>query len=93
MAGCGCSSHPSKAGPFSKGKELIEFVYNAHGGAIRDQPISTGYLNVLCQGCTTPFTLKTYIGKCPNCGGVHGVTPMTPNVESVQFAGADYILP
>lgn len=91
MAGCG--SGAGSGGPFSKGKELVEFVYNAHGGAIRDQLISQGPLSIVCQGCDVAFTLETYIGKCPKCGGVHAVTPMNPNVESVQFAGAGYSLP
>lgn len=93
MAGCGCGSDGGGAGPFSTGKDLIEFVYNAHGGAVRDQPLSQGPLNIVCQGCEAAFTLETYIGKCPECGGVHAVTPMNPNVESVQFAGAGYSLP
>lgn len=93
MAGCGCASHAGSTGPFSKGKELVEFVYNAHGGAVRDQPISTGALNISCQGCKADFTMKTYIDTCPECGGVHAVTPMTPTAESVQFAGPGYTLP
>ena len=93
MAGCGCNNEAGSAGPFSKGKELVEFVYNAHGGAVRDQPISTGTLSILCQGCNVAFNLETYIGKCPECGGVHAVTPMNPTAENVQFAGIDYTLP
>lgn len=94
MAGCGCGNEEGGAGgPFSKGKELVEFVYNAHGGSVRDQAISSGALNVLCQGCKAAFTLETYVGKCPECGGVHAVAPMNPAVENVQFAGVDYALP
>ena len=38
------------AGPFSVGRELVEFVYNAHGGAVRDQLIPNGGLPTKCQG-------------------------------------------
>ena len=94
MAGCGCSSgFGGSAGPFSKGRELVEFVYNAHGGTVRDQPIARGALDIMCQGCKASFTLETYVGKCPDCGGVHAVAPMNPVAENVQFGGADFMLP
>ena len=94
MAGCGCSNGSSgTSGPFSKGKELVEFVFNAHGGAMRDQPIARGALDIVCQGCKVSFTLETYVGKCPECGGVHAVAPMNPVAENVQFAGIDFTLP
>lgn len=94
MAGCGCSNgFGGSAGPFSKGRELVEFVYHAHGGTVRDQPIIRGAMDIVCQGCKTSFTLETYVGKCPDCGGVHAVAPMNPVAENVQFAGADFMLP
>jgi len=94
MAGCGCNNEAGAAGgPFSKGKELVEFVYNAHGGTVRDQPISQGAVDIVCQGCQAAFTLATYVGKCPECGGVHAVAPMNPVAENVQFAGSDFTLP
>ena len=94
MSGCGCNKNNGAAGgPFSKGKELVEFVYNAHDGAVRDQGISAGPLEVICQGCDTLFTLATYVGSCPHCGGVHAVAPMNPSAENVQFAGKDFTLP
>jgi hypothetical protein len=94
MAGCGCSNgFGGTGGPFSKGKALVEFVYNAHGGAVRDQPIAQGALNIVCQGCKASFLLETYVGKCPACGGVHAVAPMNPVAGNVQFAGAGFTLP
>ncbi len=90
MSGCACSG--GVGGPFSKGKELVEFVYNAHGGTVRDQPIMSGALQAECQGCGEQFTLETYVGKCPACGGVHAVAPMHPTVENIQFAGKDFSL-
>ncbi len=91
MAGCGCSYEGGGArGPFSKGRELVEFVYNAHGGTVRDQTISRGPIDIVCQGCKASFTLKTYVGKCPECQGVHAVAPMNPVAENVQFAGSDF---
>lgn len=96
MSGCGCGCSNGigvSGGPFSKGKELVEFVYNAHGGAVRDQPIAKGPLAIECQGCKTPFSLETYLGRCPECGGIHAVAPMQPVAENVQFAGTDFTLP
>ena len=88
MSGCGCSN--GTGGPFSKGRELVEFVYNAHGGTVRDQPIMRGALAAVCQGCTAPFTMETYVARCPDCGGVHAVAPMNPTVDNIQFAGKDF---
>ena len=88
-----CGSCSSGAGPFSEGKELVEFVYNAHGGAIRDQPLPNE-LKAKCRGCGEPFTLKTFVGKCPKCGGVHAVSPpRCDDPANIQFAGAGYALP
>lgn len=94
MAGCRCTSEASRTcGPFSKGRELVEFVYHAHGGTVGDKPIARGPLDIVCQGCSAFFTLETYVGKCPECGGVHAVVPMDPVAENVQFAGTDFTLP
>ena len=90
MSECGCSS--GTGGPFSKGRELVEFVYNAHGGTVRDQPIARGAVAAVCQGCSTPFSMETYVAKCPDCGGVHAVAPMNPTADNIQFAGKDFIL-
>ena len=93
MRGCGCAGEKGgTGGPFSKGKELVEFVYYAHGGTVRNKPIARGALDIVCQGCSASFTLQTYVGKCPACGGVHAVVPMNPVAENVQFAGTDFIL-
>ncbi len=92
MGGCGSCS--SGAGPFSEGKELVEFVSCAHDGAIKDMPISSGSLDTKCQGCGESFTLKTHVGKCPKCGGVHAVSPpRCDDAANIQFAGADFKLP
>lgn len=89
MSGCGCGGDAG-VGPFSKGKELVEFVYDAHGGTVRDQPIRSGSLETTCQGCGEVFALQTYVGSCPSCGGVHAVAPMNPTVEHIQFAGKGF---
>ncbi len=91
MSGCGCGSENGK-GPFSTGKELVEFVYNAHGGAVRNQPIGGGGLESSCQGCGESFVLETYVGSCQSCGGVHAVAPMHPTVENIQFGGKGFTL-
>ena len=91
MSGCGCGG-TGKNGPFSKGRDLVEFVYNAHNGAIRDQPIRGGGLQTKCQGCGKPFTLETYLGECPHCNGVHAVAPMDPSEKNIQFGGPAFSL-
>lgn len=93
MSGCGCGCSSSAGGPFSKGKDLVDFVFHAHGGAVRDQKIMQGPLEAVCQGCNSPFLLETYLGQCPSCGGVHAVAPMSPTVDKIQYAGKDYRLP
>lgn len=93
MSGCGCGCGGGSASPYSKGRELVEFVYNAHGGAVRDQQIMNGPLAVVCQECGGSFQLETYVGGCPACGAVHAVAPMFPTVENVQYAGKGFRLP
>jgi hypothetical protein len=93
MGTCG-SCGDGSGGPFSEGRELVEFVSQAHGGAIKDQPIPDGGLKTECQGCGESFTLKTFVGKCPKCGGVHAVSPPRSNdPANIQFAGADFTPP
>lgn len=92
MSGCGSCS--SGAGPFSEGRELVEFVYAAHDGGIKDMPVPEGGLETKCQGCGAPFTLKTFVDKCPKCGGVHAVSPpRSDDQANIQFAGKDFKLP
>ncbi len=93
MGKCG-SCCGSGAGPDSEGRELVEFVYNAHEGEIKDQPIPNGGLKTKCQGCGEEFTLETFVGKCPKCGGLHAVSPpRCGDPANIQFAGAGYKLP
>jgi hypothetical protein len=89
-----CGSCGNGAGPYAEGRELVEFVYNAHGGGIRNMSIPDGGLETKCQGCGEPFTLKTFVGKCPKCGGVHAVSPpRCHDPANIQFAGIGYKLP
>lgn len=90
MNNCACG-HASGAGPFAEGRELVEFVAQAHGGALRQSPIPNGGLKVYCGGCSAPFVLETFVGSCPICGGVHAVSPPRANDSAnVQFAGEDF---
>lgn len=92
--GEGCGSCAEGAGPYSEGRDLVEFVSKAHGGAIKDQPIPNGGLEATCQGCGKRFSLKTFVGKCPKCGGVHAVSPpRCHDAANIQFAGKDFKLP
>lgn len=93
MSDCGTCG-PAGAGPFSEGRDLIEFVYRAHGGAIAVAPIPNGGMKTKCQGCGETFVLKTFVGKCPKCGGVHAVSPpRAQDPNGIQFAGVGYTLP
>ncbi len=89
-----CGSCGSGAGPFAEGKDLVEFVCAAHGGAIKDMPLPSGGLETACQGCGEAFTLKTFVDKCPKCQGVHAVSPpRCEDAANIQFAGVGYELP
>ncbi|HEY4743692.1 MAG TPA: hypothetical protein VIH45_03475 [Desulfuromonadaceae bacterium] len=70
----------------------MEFVAQAHGGALRMRPLPDG-LPATCQGCGAPFTLETFVGSCPACGGVHAVSPpLCEDPANIQFAGAGFRL-
>lgn len=90
----GCSNCGSGGGPFAEGRELVEFVSRAHGGQLRAQTIPGGGLPTACQGCGTPFTLTTFVGACPQCDGIHAVSPpRCSDPQNIQFAGEGYRLP
>lgn len=92
MGTCGCN-HDMNAGPFAEGRALVEFVAQAHGGAIKNSPVPNGGLPTTCQNCDTPFTLATYVASCPSCGGVHAVSPpRSDDPANIQFAGSDFRL-
>jgi hypothetical protein len=94
MGSCSCGGNASGAGPFSEGRELVEFVSQAHGGALRIRPIPGGGLNTFCQGCGASFTLVAFVGRCPECGGVHAVSPpRATDPANIQFAGKGFNLP
>ncbi len=89
-----CNSCGNGSGPFSQGKELVEFVHTAHNGGIKDLSIPNGGLKTKCQGCGESFTLETFVGKCPKCGGIHAVSPpRCDDAANIQFAGVGYKLP
>ncbi len=93
MSGCGCGCDTQQqSGPYSKGKDLVEFVSNAHDGAVKDRAIGGSGLETTCQGCGAAFTLETFVGECPKCHGVHAVAPVNPVAEAIQFAGKDFTL-
>lgn len=90
MGNCGCG-HAAGAGPYAEGRELVEFVSRAHGGALVKRPLPGGGLATTCQGCGAAFTLATFVASCPVCGGVHAVSPpRSDDAANIQFAGADY---
>ena len=94
MHNCGCGGHANGGGPYAEGRELVEFVYQAHGGGLRNQAVPGSGLTTSCQGCGAAFILTTFVGQCPACGGVHAVSPPRSNdAANIQFAGPDFRLP
>ncbi|NTV49999.1 MAG: hypothetical protein HGB32_07105 [Geobacteraceae bacterium] len=92
MCECGSSRTPG-AGPFASGRELVEFVLNAHGGSIAKSALPGG-LGLNCQGCGMSFVLETFVQSCPACGGVHAISPpRATDPAAIQFAGVDFTLP
>ena len=93
MCDCGSTKTPG-AGPFATGRELVEFVLAAHGGGVAASFVPNGGLTAKCQGCGASFMLKTFVQACPECGGLHAVSPPRANdPAAIQFAGADFMLP
>jgi len=91
--GC-CSDRGGNSGPYAEGRELVEFVYQAHGGALRYKPLANGGLITFCQRCGAQFMMETHVCRCPLCGGVHAVSPpRSHDAANIQFAGADFTLP
>jgi len=93
MCECG-STKTAGGGPFASGRELVAFVLAAHGGGIAVSAVPNGGLAAHCQGCGASFLLETFVQTCPECGGVHAVSPpRATNPDAIQFAGADFVLP
>jgi hypothetical protein len=92
MCDCGSSRTPG-LGPFATGRALVEFVLNAHGGAVAGSALPNGGIESTCQGCGASFVLETFVQSCPACGGVHAVSPPRANdPAAIQFAGVDFTL-
>jgi hypothetical protein len=92
MGDCACGGG-NGAGPFATGQQLVEFVYRAHGGGLRGQALPGGGLETACQGCGAAFRLRTFVGACPACGGVHAISPpRVSDPQAIQFAGKDFTL-
>ncbi|GFO70506.1 hypothetical protein GMLC_40850 [Geomonas limicola] len=88
---CDCGSGSRAGGPYATGRELVEFVLAAHGGAVADSELPNGGLQLACHDCGEDFVLRTFVQDCPACGGVHAVSPPRANdAGAVQFAGADF---
>ena len=94
MGGCACGGSGGHGhghgggGPFAEGRELVEFVAQAHGGALRSRVIPNGGFATHCQGCGAPF-----VGSCPACGGVHAISPPRANdAANIQYAGDGFRL-
>lgn len=95
MGGCACggSSHGHGDGPFAQGRELVEFVAQAHGGALRRRELPNGGLESACQGCGESFVLTTFVGSCPSCHGVHAISPpRAGDAANIQYAGDGFQL-
>jgi uncharacterized protein (DUF983 family) len=72
----------------------VEFVLNAHGGAVAGSVLPNGGLQHNCQGCGQGFVQETFVQGCPACGGVHAVSPpRATDPAAIQYAGAGFVLP
>jgi len=92
MGSCGCG-HGAGSGPYAEGRDLVDFVARAHGGALRARPLPEE-LQTSCGGCGQTLTLTTFVATCPACGGVHAVSPpRCDDADNIQYAGAGYTLP
>lgn len=92
MGSCGCG-HGTGQGPYAEGRELVEFVARAHGGALRRRELPNGGLTTSCRGCGTSFVLATFVASCPSCAGVHAVSPpRCDDAANIQYAGPDFRL-
>ena len=88
---CDCGSGGPGAGPYATGRALVEFVLAAHGGEVAVSALPNGGLRLNCHGCGKEFVLGTFVQSCPECGGVHAVSPPRANdAAAVQFAGTDF---
>ena len=100
MGGCACGGNGhghghghGGGGPFAEGRELVEFVAQAHGGTLRSRVIPHGGFAARCQGCGAPFELTTFVGSCPACGGVHAISPpRAADAANIQYAGDGFRL-
>lgn len=95
MSDCACGGGQGHGvgGPFAEGRELVEFVAQAHGGSLRQRAMPGGGLATACQGCSAPFLLTTFVGNCPACGGVHAVSPPRAfDASNIQYAGDGFRL-
>lgn len=94
MGVCGSGCGDGHGGPFSEGRELVEFVLQAHGGAVAKAEIPNGGLETRCQECGVEFVLTAFVGTCPKCGAVHAVSPpRCDDPTNIQYAGKDFRLP
>lgn len=93
MRDCGLV-RSSGAGPLASGRDLVEFVISAHGGTVSASSVPNGGLEATCQGCGASFLLETFVQACPECNGVHAVSPLrASDPAAIQFAGTDFVLP
>ena len=92
MGNCDCGQ-AAGAGPFAEGRDLVDFVARAHGGTLRNESVPGGGLPTTCRECGTAFTLATFVYSCPECGGVHAVSPpRCGDSANIQYAGVGYQL-
>lgn len=92
MSGCACGGHGA-GGPMSEGRELVEFVAQAHGGSMVNRPIPNGGFAIKCHGCGADLNLVTFVGTCAACGGVHAIAPpRSDDAANIQYAGDGFNL-
>jgi len=89
-----CSNCGSGGRPFAEGRESVDFGHRAHGGQLWAQRIPGGGRPTTGQGCGAAFTLTTFVGPCPECGGAHAVSPLRcSGAAAILFPGKGVRLP
>lgn len=79
--------HDGCSGNFENGQQVVDKV-RMMGFAEQPTPVP---LLITCGTCEHPFEMETYEAHCPQCGGVHAVTPCHAfDPANVSSAGVGY---
>lgn len=66
---------------------LVECVCKAGDGVKRNKLSKGGGHETTCQGCGAAFTMKIHVDTCPQCGGIHAITPIHKDGSRTNIPG------